>query len=637
MQISLDRIFSKRNLDLALENILAKRDGCGIDGIRIREFEEYWNINGDAIIADIYSGSYKPNIVQEVQIINARRKRRTISKFTTTDRLILRAIEQAIEPYIEEKMYPNSFAYRDGLGVGAAVQKAADYIEAGGKWVAEIDINDFFDNIPIDRIEVMVSKLVEDESTMTLIKKYLRCRVENGGGIRTKDIGLVQGSAISPILSNYYLMSVDSFLHENGYHAVRYGDNINIYTNTDAEAADVFKAVSEKLVKCSLSINHKKSGIFEAINRRCLGYQFEQDKKTKRVIASRYKNKVENYNNWKQSNIQIIDRDYYIVNDGILTKSDYTLLFDNDNGKNYLPVNTMESLNIYSDVMFSSNFFDFANRHKLKINIFDKYGRTIGSFVSNKSNSHAKTMLKQSEKYLDSANRVMIAKKIIIAAMHNIKANLKYYYKQKHTEELDIQIRYITTVITQMNEAKTIEQLMLIEARARQTYYKTFNCILNQDDFRFINRSKRPPKDAINALISFGNVYLYNKLSTYIRMTTLDIRIGFLHSTNNRAESLNLDIAEIFKPIIVDRVIFTLINKHMINVKDYFEEVEGGGIYLNKTGKKIFLEELRGKLYQKVKMGKEYITYDAIMKKEVHKISRYVMYNEKYKPYKYIL
>ena len=296
MIITLEMIFCNSNIELALENILSKRDGCGIDGIRISDFEEYWKINGDVIIDNIMNGNYKPNIVQEVQIINSKRKKRTISKFTTTDRLILRALQQILEPYIEELMYSNSFAYRDGFGVGAAVQKAADYIEEGDKWVAEIDIYNFFDNIPIDRMEAMLSELVNNEDTIVFIKNFLRCRVELSGTIRTKDIGLVQGSSISPILSNYYLTVIDRFLEENEYHAVRYGDNIDIYTKTDTEAADIYKIISDKIEKLDLRVNHKKSGIFEAVNRRSLGYQFTQDKKTKKVIASKFKNNTESYN-----------------------------------------------------------------------------------------------------------------------------------------------------------------------------------------------------------------------------------------------------------------------------------------------------------------------------------------------------
>lgn len=107
-----------------------------------------------------------------------------------------------------------------------------------------------------------------------------------------------------------------------------------------------------------------------------------------------------------------------------------------------------------------------------------------------------------------------------------------------------------------MNEADSIEQLMLIEARMREAYFSCFDMIIRADDFSFVKRSRRPPRNEVNAMISFGNTVLYGYISNIIMRTDLDVRIAFLHSANRRPESLNLDIAELFKPVIVDRLIF---------------------------------------------------------------------------------
>ena len=119
---------------------------------------------------------------------------------------------------------------------------------------------------------------------------------------------------------------------------------------------------------------------------------------------------------------------------------------------------------------------------------------------------------------------------------------------------------------------------MLVEARARELYYRMINEIISNEDFHFTIRTKRPPKDPINALISFENVYLYNRIATEINKTSLDIRIGFVHFTTNRSQSLNLDLADIFKPIIVDRVIFSL-----INVGYYLKGVDTTSLKRNKS------------------------------------------------------
>lgn len=139
----------------------------------------------------------------------------------------------------------------------------------------------------------------------------------------------------------------------------------------------------------------------------------------------------------------------------------------------------------------------------------------------------------------------------------------------------------------------------------------------------------------MNALISFGNTFLYRRIAGEIYKSSLDIRIGFVHAANSRSESLNLDIAEIFKPIIVDKVIFAVINKGQILKNRHFEQTEEGGVFLNKEGKRIFIHELEDKLYQKVTIDGKAMTYDTIIRNEVYKIYHTVMEDEKYKPFKY--
>lgn len=117
--------------------------------------------------------------------------------------------------------------------------------------------------------------------------------------------------------------------------------------------------------------------------------------------------------------------------------------------------------------------------------------------------------------------------------------------------------------------------------------------------------------------------------------TTLDIRIAFLHASNNRYESLNLDISEVFKPIIVDRVIFSLINKKMINAKVHFEK-NNQAVYLNKEGKTIFIREFYEKLKEALKSKNGAITYEMLIRKEIYKLLNYINGETKdYKAFKY--
>ena len=169
-----------------------------------------------------------------------------------------------------------------------------------------------------------------------------------------------------------------------------------------------------------------------------------------------------------------------------------------------------------------------------------------------------------------------------------------------------------------------------IEGNIRDEYYSCFNDIIKNLDFEFTRRSKRPPLDNINSLISFGNSVMYTTVLGEIYQTQLDPRIGYLHSTNERRFTLNLDIAEIFKPIIVDRTIFSLINKGSITKKDF--EKDFNGIIISERGKKKFLEEYNGKLSTVIKHPhlNANVSYKRLIRLELYKIQKHITENKQY-------
>ena len=454
---------------------------------------------------------------------------------------------------------------------------------------------------------------------------------------RTITRGLLQGSPLSPLLSNLYLTSLDDWLESQNLFFCRYADDIVICFRTKQEADAFYPVLVQQLkVYHGLEINPRKSGVLETARQQFLGYAFKINQDGRTAIAYRAKHSREIvYRDWRQEHIKKIDQHYHIVNEGIISKKDYNLLFESDEGKRYIPVETMGALNIYSDVVFSSVFFCFAAEKHLYVSIFDKHGNMMGSFIPADNGYRSKTMLRQSDIYLNPERRLRMAKAFELGAFHNLRSNLRYYSKVRHSAVLAAGSDALTEIIRELGSALNLETLLLLEARGHQVYYSMFNEIIREPAFAFTKRTRRPPLDPLNALISFGNTYLYQRVATEINKTALDIRIGYLHSTNKRSQSLNLDIAELFKPLVVDRAIFTLINKKQINVDDHFETVENGGIYLSREGKRIFIRELDSKVYQKQAENDHPISYDTRIRNEVRKILRFVNNGEEYEPYKY--
>ena len=175
----------------------------------------------------------------------------------------------------------------------------------------------------------------------------------------------MQGSPISPVFSNVYMMDFDAYL-EAKYSFCRFADNINIYCNTEEEARKAFADANHYLeTKLGLTINQKKSGVYPAITRTFLGYEFKKDRSTNEVTTIKVgKKKYEYYGTWHTSAIQKIGQDYHIISDGILNRKDFSVLFESENHKIFIPVEACSSINIYSNVIFGKSFLEYANYRK---------------------------------------------------------------------------------------------------------------------------------------------------------------------------------------------------------------------------------------------------------------------------------
>lgn len=631
----LEDVFSDENLEEAFESFADKHDSHGLDGVKLSELRAYWETNGKKIKESIFNGTYKVGAVEQRQIVNRKGKKRTISLMNSIDRFIFRALYQKMASEWEKQFSQYSYAYQNNKGVLTAVEQAAKYMEEGKDWSVELDIQNFFDNI---NHSIIISKLkagIEDVRVLDLLIAYLTCTLLDDHVFHQMEQGVLQGGPLSPLLANVYMNELDHYMEKQGYSFCRFGDDINIYCSTYEEAIVAFSDVTAQMEKIEqLPLNHGKTGIFKGINRKYLGYRFEM--KDGHVIVKKEQRAYKTvYRDWYTTGIQKMDHNYHLINEGILTKQDFNILFESENGKKYIPVETTDSLYIYSNVIMSGNFFDFMNQVGLNVSFINKYGEKIGSFVPNNSRRNIKTELKQLRMYDSEKERLDMARRLEIASVSNIRANLRYYQRRKNATELEAAVKDMTDIITKLNEARDINHMMMLEAQARQKYYGCFNSILEGKQFYFDKRTRRPPQDPLNAMISFGNTLLYQRIANEINRTSLDIRIGIVHAAGNRPESLNLDLADLFKPILVDRTIFTLVNRKMINVND-FVEVENNGIYLNNRAKKIFISEYENKLYQKVTFDGAERTYDYLIKNEIQKLKKYIENGEKYKPYKYV-
>lgn len=324
-------------------------------------------------------------------------------------------------------------------------------------------------------------------------------------------------------------------------------------------------------------------------------------------------------------------RSIYIFSDGELKRKDNTLYFETDEGKKYIPVENTREILIFGEVTINKRLLEFLTESEIILHFFNYYGYYVGSFYPREHLNSGYMILKQAEHYLDSVKRMSLAQKFVYGAVENIKKVLNYY--ENRDKALSDTIAKIEEIASELPKCENTEQLMAIEGNIREKYYQAFDIILDNEHFIFEARTKRPPKNRLNALISFANSLVYTTCLSEIYQTHLDPRIGFLHATNFRRFTLNLDVAEIFKPIIADRVIFSVVNKGIIKAQHFEKKLDG--VVLNDKGKQLLIQEMDERLRSTIqhrRLGR-HVSYRQLIRLELYKIQKHLMEEEEYKPF----
>jgi CRISPR-associated protein Cas1 len=322
----------------------------------------------------------------------------------------------------------------------------------------------------------------------------------------------------------------------------------------------------------------------------------------------------------------------FVFSNGNLKRKQNTIYFEGDKGiKKFIPVENTAELHLFGEVTINKEVLEFLSQNEIILHFYNYYGYYVGTYYPREHYNSGFMILKQAECYLDKDKRLELAKRFVFGACKNIEKVLNYYNARGIIlKEILVKISSLEDSITSQDD---VESLMAIEGNIREIYYSAFDLIVNNESFVMDTRTKRPPRNRMNSLISFGNSLLYTTVLSEIYKTHLDPRIGYLHTTNFRRFTLNLDVAEIFKPIIVDRIIFQILNKSMIKPDDFNAEL--GGLYLKESGRKVFIEKLEERLATTIKhrkIGKE-VSYRRLIRIELYKIEKHLMGEEIYEPF----
>jgi group II intron reverse transcriptase/maturase len=270
-----EKIFSRENLFRALERVQSNGGAAGVDGMRVEELPDHLREHWTSIREKLEAGRYEPSPVKRVEIPKPGGGERQLGIPTVQDRLIQQAMQQVLVEVFEPTFSEHSYGFRPGRSAHDAVKAARKHIEAGYRWVVDIDLERFFDTVNHDRLMARMKEDVEDKRVLKLVNEYLKAGVKDNGVVKESEEGTPQGGPLSPLLSNIVLTELDRKLEERGHRFVRYADDCNIYVKSERAAQRVLESTGRFIERrMRLKVNQNKSAVDLAVRRQFLGFSF---------------------------------------------------------------------------------------------------------------------------------------------------------------------------------------------------------------------------------------------------------------------------------------------------------------------------------------------------------------------------
>jgi CRISPR-associated protein Cas1 len=325
-------------------------------------------------------------------------------------------------------------------------------------------------------------------------------------------------------------------------------------------------------------------------------------------------------------------KNFYVFQDCSIQRKDNTIFLKTPLETKRIPCEVVENIHLFGEINLNTSLLNFIASKGILLHTYNYYGFYTGTFTPKETNVSGKLLVNQVLFYNDSEKRMIISRQLIKAAIFNMNKVLKYY--KNRSVNLDEEISYIDIMKDRAERCQNAAELMGVEGNVRKIYYSCFSKIINSDDFEFEKRVKKPPDNAVNSLMSFLNSLMYTTCLSEIYKTQLNPTISYLHEPSTKRFSLSLDIAEIFKPIIVDRLIFSLLNKKIITINDF--EENSACLVLKENGRKRIIEHYEERIATTIMhrtLGRE-VSYRHLIRLECYKLIKHLLGEKEYDGFK---
>jgi len=286
---------------------------------------------------------------------------------------------------------------------------------------------------------------------------------------------------------------------------------------------------------------------------------------------------------------------YITSQETYLAKERETVAIHLENSKKVrIPFHTLDGIVCFGNIRLSPYLIGACGDYGISISYLSEYGQFLGRFCGKTSGNVL--LRRQQYRIADSDEKsAIVARNVVIGKIGNsntvIKRFLRDYPEVKTNSKLILASNKLKATLKQLPDAVTTGEVRGLEGEAAAIYFSVFDNLITKQkkDFQFNERSRRPPLNETNALLSFMYTLLYHDLTSACETVGLDPAVGFLHKDRPGRNSLALDLAEEFRSFLADRLVISLINRQQISRKDFIIHANGA-VYLKEKSRKVILE-----------------------------------------------
>ena len=569
--------FAVPALTNAWQEVLANDRDDGVLSPGVARFEADQDDRVARLADDLAAGSWEPGPLTPVPLRQGD-KVRELHIPRVEDRVVARAILDAVAHLVDPWLGPASFAYRTGRGVADAVREVAVLRAEGLPYVVRTDIKDCFPTLPRDLAVRRFGALVGDEAITRVVRMLSQRPVQGDWRIAP---GVPLGCPLSPLLANLVLVDVDDDLLAEGFPTVRYADDLAIFAPSQRGAHEALRVTHRAVEELGMSLNADNTEVMDfETGFRFLGEEFNV----------RYPPLIDR--------TEVPDqRSLYVSCDGgrvTVWQGRLRVFSEDDSELLDIPQTQVSRIVCFGSVGLSSGVRTWALANDVDVVLASRSGNYLGTMLSHEDR-YRPARLRAQIAACDSPKALVIGRAIVDAKVRKQRVLLQRANRRHTVEQTRDAIHDLDSLLAMVPEAQTTEELMGLEGAAAAAYFPCLGALM-PEELRFRVRSRRPPMDVANAALSLLYTILLGECITALHGVGLDPSLGLLHSDQDNRPSLALDLMEEFRPLIVDNCVQGLAATG--GLTSAHGRTEGNGVLLTQAGREAVLDAYERRMLQ---------------------------------------